>query len=120
VDLWRVRRLARERYNSSWILSYATMFESSLTAFVVGSFFLNRAQFDLFYHFVAVIMMFGHFARQEMKNLALEPEPSGTGRRRGPLRLKSERGMAREPALGGFARPEGEDGFRRGPAFGRA
>jgi O-antigen ligase len=120
LDLWRVRRLARERYHASWILSYTTMFEASLTAFVVGSIFLNRAQFDLFYHFVAVIMMFGYFARQEMKKLAVEPEPSGNGGRRSPLKLASQRGIEREPALGGFGRTEGKGGFERGPAFGRA
>lgn len=120
VDLWRVRKMARERYHSGWILYYTTMFEASLTAFVVGSIFLNRAQFDLFYHFVAVIMMFGHFARQEMRKLVVDPEPSGSGGRRGPLKLAWERGIAREPALGGFGRPEGLGGFRRGPALGRA
>lgn len=120
VDIWRVRKMARERYHASWILSYATMFEASLTAFVVGSVFLNRAQFDLFYHFVAVIMMFGYFARQEMRKLVVEPDPAGSGGRRGPLKLARERGIEREPALGGFERSEGGGGFRRGPAFGRA
>src|SRR6185503_11723859 len=37
LSIWKVRRLARRRYDSSWILNYATMFESALAAFVVGS-----------------------------------------------------------------------------------
>jgi len=118
IDLWRVRKMARERYHTSWILYYATMFEASLTAFVVGSVFLNRAQFDLFYHFVAVIMMFGHFARQEMKNLVVDPAPTNDGTRRRPLKLARERGITREPALGGFGRQERNGGFGRGPALG--
>ena len=120
IDLWRVRKMARQRYHTSWILYYATMFEASLTAFVVGSFFLNRAQFDLFYHFVAVIMVFGYFARLEMKKLEGEAEPSPRSGGRGRLQLARERGLAREPALGGFGRTEPNGGFGRGPAFGRA
>jgi probable O-glycosylation ligase (exosortase A-associated) len=117
-DLWRVRKMARERYHASWILSYATMLEASLTAFVVGSVFLNRAQFDLFYHFVAVIMMFGHFARMEMKQLHVDPAPAREGGRRAPLQVARERGIAREPAIGGFERAGGRSGFGRGPALG--
>ena len=120
VDIWRVRKMARERYHASWILSYATMLEASLTAFVIGSVFLNRAQFDLFYHFVAVIMMFGHIARQEMQALHVDPAPVRDPGRRGPLKLERERGLAREPAVGGFGRNGGHDGFGRRPSFGRA
>ena len=120
VDIWRVRKMARERYHASWILSYATMLEASLTAFVIGSVFLNRAQFDLFYHFVAVIMMFGHIARQEMQALHVDPAPVRDPGRRGPLKLERERGLSREPAVGGFGRNGGNGGFGRRPSFGRA
>ena len=58
--------MAARRYYSSWILNYATMFEASLTAFVVGSTFLNRAHFDLFYHFVSLVMVFGHPTAAEL------------------------------------------------------
>jgi probable O-glycosylation ligase (exosortase A-associated) len=66
TDLWRLRRRARRRYYSSWILSYASMLEASMAAFVVGSTFLNRAHFDLFYHYVAVILVFTYLARRVM------------------------------------------------------
>jgi probable O-glycosylation ligase (exosortase A-associated) len=66
IDLWGIRRRARRRYHASWILSYATMFEASIAAFLVGSMFLNRAQFDLIYHYVAIVLVFGRIARQEM------------------------------------------------------
>jgi len=118
LDLWRVRKMARMRYHTSWILSYATMFEASLTAFVVGSFFLNRAQFDLFYHFVAVIMMFGFFARQEMSALGTDAAPPPGALRRSPLRLARDRAIVREPAFGGFERVPSPGGFGRGPALG--
>jgi probable O-glycosylation ligase (exosortase A-associated) len=125
LDLWRVRRLAREHYHSSWILSYTTMFEASFTAFVVGSFFLNRAQFDLFYHFVAVVTVFGTIARKEMEDPSAFTADVRTSGRRGALELVRARGLARAqrdahrpPASRGFDRPPRPDGF--GPALGGA
>jgi len=76
IDLWRMRREAEQRYHSSWILSYTTMFEASLAVFVVGSMFLNRAHFDLFYHFVAIIMVFTTLARRSMEDETLYPRLS--------------------------------------------
>jgi probable O-glycosylation ligase (exosortase A-associated) len=73
ISVWRIRKEARSRYYSSWILNYATMFEASLAAFIVGSTFLNRAHFDLFYHWVAIILVFGEIARREMADLSAYP-----------------------------------------------
>jgi len=67
VDLWRIRRLAQRRYYTSWIIDYANMFESSFVAFIIGGTFLNRAHFDLFYHYVALVVCFTRIARQEME-----------------------------------------------------
>jgi Family of unknown function (DUF5935)/O-Antigen ligase len=122
LDLWKVRRLARVRYHASWILSYTTMFEASMVAFVVGSFFLNRAQFDLFYHFVAVVMVFGVIAREEMKKLDSRPVQSGTTGRRGVLQVDRGRSIVRAPKAEGFGRNGGtrRPGFERGPALGGA
>ena len=36
-DLRRIRKIAANRYYSSWILNYSAMFEASLGAFVVAS-----------------------------------------------------------------------------------
>jgi len=58
LELRRVRRMAEMRYHTSWIISYAVMFEAALVAFTVGSMFLNRAHFDLYYHFVAIVAGF--------------------------------------------------------------
>lgn len=98
LDLARIRNLARRRYHASWILSYANMFEASLVVFMVGSMFLNRAQFDLYYHLVALIAAFGYIARREMSDLVRYPERVGG---RAALQPASERGFLRRPALGG-------------------
>jgi probable O-glycosylation ligase (exosortase A-associated) len=118
LDLWRIRRLAREHYHASWILSYTTMFEASFTAFVVGSFFLNRAQFDLFYHFVAIVTVFGVIARREMEDPTAFTADTRLPGRRGPLVLLRERGLSRPAARGGFDRPPRPGGFA--PALGGA
>lgn len=66
IDLWRVRWQAKKRYHASWILSYTTMLEASLASFILGSVFLNRAHFDLVYHYHAIVLVFGLIARREM------------------------------------------------------
>jgi probable O-glycosylation ligase (exosortase A-associated) len=102
ATVWRVRALARRRYYSSWIINYATMFEASLTAFVIGAIFLNRAHFDLFYHWVALVLVFGRIAMQEMEQDRLHPERDGG---RGELVHVPRRGFAWRPRLRGFGSP---------------
>jgi probable O-glycosylation ligase (exosortase A-associated) len=115
IDIWRVRAQAKRRYHSSWILSYATMFEASLVAFVVGSFFLNRAQFDLFYHFVAIVVVFGRVAREAMADPRAYPVKSGE---RGPLTIARERGFGARPKPSGFERRPHPSGFGAKPVVG--
>jgi probable O-glycosylation ligase (exosortase A-associated) len=69
LDVQAVRRLAKRRYHASWILNYCTMFEASLCTFMIGSVFLNRAHFDLIYHYFMIVMIFGRIAREDMKTL---------------------------------------------------
>lgn len=79
-SLWtivRVRRRARDRYYTSWILNYATMFQASLCAYLVGGTFLNRAHFDLVYHFVALVMVFAKLAHDEMDDRTRYPLREG-------------------------------------------
>jgi probable O-glycosylation ligase (exosortase A-associated) len=95
VSLWSVRREARRRYYASWILHYCTMFEASIATFVVGSAFLNRAHFDLFYHWVAIVLVFVLVARREMADEAAYPAPASGARRE--LRALSGAGFARRP-----------------------
>ena len=119
LDLWRIRKMARERYHASWILSYTTMFEASFTGFAVGAMFLNRAGFDLFYHFVAIITVFGVLARREMEDPTSHTAEKSVPGRRGPLELLRSRGLARRDRRSGFDGPEPREGFGRGPALGR-
>ena len=67
IDIWRVRKEAKRRYNESWILNYCTMFEAALLTFMTGSMFLNRAHFDLVYHLFTIILVFGRVAREQIK-----------------------------------------------------
>lgn len=64
----KLRREADRVYERSWIHSYCTAFEGGLVAFMVGSTFLDRAHFDLIYHYFALIIVFEKLARDEMKN----------------------------------------------------
>jgi hypothetical protein len=88
-------------YATSWIIHYAAMFEISIIAFIVGSTFLNRATFDLFYTFVALSVSFEVMARQEMSGVQFVKQ-----RRRGPgggtLTLTDRGGFGRLPRRGGF------------------
>jgi probable O-glycosylation ligase (exosortase A-associated) len=115
LDIWKVRAEAKLRYHSSWILSYATMFEASLTAFVVGSMFLNRAHFDLFYHLVTIVIVFGLLARSAMKDERAYPLRAMG---RGVLALQPAIGFGPRPRANGFDRPAASPGFGRRPAFG--
>lgn len=76
---WRLRKMARARYYTSWIANYAVMFEAVILSFCVGATFLNRAHFDLFYHLVGLVVAFAAIAREEMARDALHPERA-TGR----------------------------------------
>jgi hypothetical protein len=106
-----VRRAAEERYHTSWILSYATMFEAALVAFAVGSMFLNRAHFDLFYHFVAIVAVFGAIARAE---IAAAPERApADGPRRPVVRVAPAEGFAPRARIGAFGQLARRAGFAR-------
>lgn len=96
IDVWKVRALARRRYHSSWILSYCTMFEAVIATFVVGSVFLNRAHFDLIYHYFAIVIVFGKVARSEMESERRYPlRPSARGGMSGRLRAVEGIGFKR-------------------------
>lgn len=108
---WRVRRLAKQRYYASWMINYATMFEASLVGFCIGSSFLNRAHFDLVYHFFAIVLVFEKIALRELKQgapAALHSSARGTGevRRVRPVGFGLRprvRGFRDTPLLGGGA-----------------
>ena len=71
------------------------MFEAVLATFLLGSVFLNRAHFDLIYHYVAIILVFGKVAREEMSNEQAYPvRATGT---RSPLVTIDTGGFGRQP-----------------------
>jgi probable O-glycosylation ligase (exosortase A-associated) len=103
ATIWSLQRLRREAlrlYNTSWIINYATMLETSMIAFVVGSTFLNRAEFDLFYHFIAIVMSFEAIARREMSTYTRRDDERT---RSGQLHVTRPRGFRRTvgPSLAG-------------------
>ena len=98
-SLNRLRKDAQQKYNTSWIINYATMFEISIVAFIVGSTFLNRATFDLFYHFVAITVAFGVIARREMGTMRTVPAQAARGE---GLFLHPARGFERVRERGSF------------------
>ncbi|HKX46619.1 MAG TPA: putative O-glycosylation ligase, exosortase A system-associated, partial [Planctomycetota bacterium] len=89
--VWKVRRLAQQRFHTSWLINYATMFEATLVSFTIGATFLNRAHFDLFYHWVAIVLLFGYIAKHELSDTARYPVKSGAGR--GELRAVDPAGF---------------------------
>jgi putative inorganic carbon (HCO3(-)) transporter len=101
MDLWAIRAMAQRRYYASWILNYTTMFEASLATFVLGSVFLNRAHFDLFYHWVAIILSFGIIARQHMTDPSMVTVDA------------PGRSILRVMPSGGFDRPSKRSAFNR-------
>jgi probable O-glycosylation ligase (exosortase A-associated) len=100
VTCWQVRAAARRRYHTSWIINYAGMFEASLVAFVVGSAFLNRAHFDLFYHWVAIVIAFGLIAKREMEEELSFPSRGLGGR--GELEHVTRQGFGRRAPASGY------------------
>jgi probable O-glycosylation ligase (exosortase A-associated) len=100
-SLVRLRKESIRRYASSWITHYAAMFEVSIIAFIVGSTFLNRATFDLFYTFVALSVSLDVMARAEMAGTQFVKHrirgPGGGG-----ITVAERRGFDRLPRRGGF------------------
>lgn len=104
----RLRREAKRVYERSWILSYCTAFEGALVTFMLGSMFLNRAHFDLIYHYFAIVIVFERIAREEMKQPLRSIERNRRAAVGGTLHRITERGFrARpQPGRGGFRRTD--------------
>jgi len=100
--IWRTRARAKRLYYSSWIINYATGMEASLVAFMIGSTFLNRAHFDLFYHFVAVVCVFGVIAQREMDTPVKVRKRKDKRRVRGELVAVEGGGFGSRPVRRGF------------------
>jgi len=51
----KVYRIGRLRGDLAWAADYARMMEATTVGFMVGAFFLSRGQFDLIYHWLALV-----------------------------------------------------------------
>ncbi len=98
LSIQRLRREANRLYERSWIQSYCTGFEGALITFLFGSTFLNRAHFDLIYHYFALIISFEVIARREMAKplSSLESKKRGIG---GNLVRRDGQGFRSRPTL---------------------
>ena len=87
------------------INSLMAMVGGILAAFVVGCIFLNRAHFDLFYHWVALVVAFTAIARRHLAEpLRYPTRPGGAGKlRRMERRGLGMLGVKRRTAFGGGA-----------------
>ncbi|MCE9594922.1 MAG: putative O-glycosylation ligase, exosortase A system-associated [Planctomycetes bacterium] len=102
--VWSLRRDAKRYFNTSWIINYATMFEASLCAFILGGTFLNRFAFDLFYHYVGIIIALETIAYREMAKLELRI-PANSDLLMDDVPIQDRPGI-------GFRRPTRKGGFR--------
>jgi probable O-glycosylation ligase (exosortase A-associated) len=102
--VWSLRRDAKRYFNTSWIINYATMFEASLCAFILGGTFLNRFAFDLFYHYVGIIIALETIAYREMAKLELRI-PANSDLLMDDVPIQDRPGI-------GFRRPTRKSGFR--------
>lgn len=53
----KLKKTAKINKKFNWAEDYATMFQISLIAYMVGGIFLGRAYFDLFYNIVAMVVI---------------------------------------------------------------
>ncbi len=102
LSLQRLRRRAAKVYERSWIHSYCTALEGAILTFMLGSTFLNRAHFDLIYHYFAVVIVFEKIAMAELE----APRAVSAGRA-APAEV-----TARSETFGFGRQPSSRRGFR--------
>jgi putative inorganic carbon (HCO3(-)) transporter len=70
VSIWfsagHLGRLARKQPSLAWMGDYASMIQPGIAAYLVGGAFLARAYFDLFYLFVASVIIMKILYRREL------------------------------------------------------
>lgn len=95
----RVFQLSRLRADLRWAGNYARMMEATMIGFLVGAFFLSRGQFDLVYHWLALVT-----SLLAVTHAAWRAAPAGVeaGRRRG---IAVRWGRPRAFGVGAFAAP---------------
>lgn len=72
-------KLVRDKPEHTWAGDLSSMVQVSMVGFAAGGAFLNKAYFDLYFHFVVIMALTSSFVKQaiEEKNAAKAP-PDGT------------------------------------------
>lgn len=63
-----VRRSCAKNSKLSWIVNYSNMLEVSLIGYMVSGFFLSRADFDLLYQFIGMVVALNIIAHNTLQN----------------------------------------------------
>lgn len=94
----RLRKMAKLRPDMAWCRNYGNMIEATTLAFMIGGTFLNRAHFDLIWHWMAVTTATLLIAKAQLRQTedVIVEDPGTTGVR--PAR-------SAQPRSGGLARP---------------
>ena len=74
----RLRRSTRHRADLDWVRPYANMVEATTAGFMVGGFFLNRAHFDLIWHWMAIVTSLSFIVRRELASAPAEEPASNS------------------------------------------
>ena len=72
----RVRRRSQDRPDLKWARDLMPMCQASLVGFAVGGAFLNKATFDLYYHFLALIVITEIIVLRALREPAPETPPA--------------------------------------------
>lgn len=70
-----LRRKAKARFGSHWVIPYTRMFEVSLAAYAVSGAFLGRAYFDLWFEIVACMVVARVLYQRELSEQRKKPAP---------------------------------------------
>jgi len=76
ISLRQIRSSSQIDSTMSWAGPYADMLRLSFVAYVIASTFLDTAYFEIFYQFVATIIIIKEIMKKMMMNSALQPHPS--------------------------------------------
>lgn len=80
MSLRALRKQARGRPETEWVVPYANMFEVSLLVYMANGATLGRAYFDFFYQIIACIIIVKILLRRQLESTAVvEQQASGVG-----------------------------------------
>lgn len=75
----RVARTARQSPDTLWASDLATMLQVCLVGYAVGGAFLGFAYFDLYYHYLAIIIVLSVLVKERQESTAVSSKPVSPG-----------------------------------------